>query len=300
MHADPSSPDFYRRLGVSEDATDEELRAAWKAVRKELHPDGKPDALVGHYNAMSQNVTEAYQTLTRPAEKAKYLRNRARGTEHQQHQPPPYEEPPQEAHQPPPQDPPNADEARKDTYDEDADWSDVWDEAWTIFDEAAGDPEESRQAESQPGAPGGIVQSGVLNRLPGPVHRLAIYTAGSWLWLLAAVVTWNLPFWGAEAVAVLFALVVPVVAGGILFLTMKAAIALSAVERAVGFLMPTQGRFTAIWFSRRVIESAVIAPLFILLATVFSGLWGLLSLGAIVYVVLWAVEFFRWRAKSRG
>jgi DnaJ-class molecular chaperone len=56
MPADPSSGDFYKRLGVAPDAKPEEIKAAFRAMRKELHPDSRPESLRGHFNRMMQNV----------------------------------------------------------------------------------------------------------------------------------------------------------------------------------------------------------------------------------------------------
>ncbi len=66
MNANPSSADFYERLGVAPDATPEQITAAFKAMRKELHPDSRPESLRRHFDGQMQNVNEAYQTLADP------------------------------------------------------------------------------------------------------------------------------------------------------------------------------------------------------------------------------------------
>jgi DnaJ-class molecular chaperone len=74
MQADPSSADFYKRLGVAPDATPEGIRMAFVAMEKgkEVHPDGKPPPLQDHFTHMLQNVNEAYQTLKDPRARKKY------------------------------------------------------------------------------------------------------------------------------------------------------------------------------------------------------------------------------------
>lgn len=135
----------------------------------------------------------------------------------------------------------------------------------------------------------------VVHRIPGPVHRVAIYTAGSWAWLAGCYVLWQLPFVG-PLVAVVVGLGVPAATGLVL---LKTAFALPTVERLVGFLVPSGGRFTTMWFARRLLEAAVLAPVLFFVASIFSGVFFLLSLGALVYVGLWVAEFYRWRGRRQ-
>lgn len=64
--------DLYEVLGVSPDASTDEIAAAFRAHAKALHPDRNP----GDAGAAEQfkNLTLAYQTLTRPRSRAAYDR----------------------------------------------------------------------------------------------------------------------------------------------------------------------------------------------------------------------------------
>lgn len=84
MNANPSSADFYERLGIAPDVTPEQIAAAFKAMRKELHPDSRPESLRRHFDKLMQNVNEAYQTLSDPPARAKYDAKRRAGAQGQQ------------------------------------------------------------------------------------------------------------------------------------------------------------------------------------------------------------------------
>ncbi len=62
-------PDFYKILGISINATDEEIKMAFRLRAKRLHPDvnQSPDAL-----AQFQLLAIAYETLTDPEKRKKY------------------------------------------------------------------------------------------------------------------------------------------------------------------------------------------------------------------------------------
>ena len=65
---------FYEILGVSDKATQDELRAAYRRLVKQSHPD------VGGSAAIFDMVTEAYRTLEDPIRRAAYDASRRPGS----------------------------------------------------------------------------------------------------------------------------------------------------------------------------------------------------------------------------
>ena len=55
--------DYYGTLGVSQDATPEELKRAYRKLARELHPDVNPDEQA---QARFREVTAAYEVLSDP------------------------------------------------------------------------------------------------------------------------------------------------------------------------------------------------------------------------------------------
>ena len=65
----PRSEDFYVRLGVNANATEKEIKSAWKEFAQQWHPD-----VCKHFNAKTvfQLGSEAYNVLSVPDERSKY------------------------------------------------------------------------------------------------------------------------------------------------------------------------------------------------------------------------------------
>ena len=63
-------PDYYAVLGVAHDATDAEVRAAWKGQLSEAHPDrararGLPDEFIEVAEAKAAAINAAFDTVMR-------------------------------------------------------------------------------------------------------------------------------------------------------------------------------------------------------------------------------------------
>ena len=63
--------DYYEVLGVEKNATDEEIKKAYRKMAKKYHPDANPDNKQ-EAEAKFKEVNEAYETLSDPSKKAQY------------------------------------------------------------------------------------------------------------------------------------------------------------------------------------------------------------------------------------
>ena len=65
-----ATPDFYETLGVSRDAKDDEIKSAYRALARKLHPDRNPDD--AEAEAKFKEVSEAYSVLSDGDKRAAY------------------------------------------------------------------------------------------------------------------------------------------------------------------------------------------------------------------------------------
>jgi curved DNA-binding protein CbpA len=73
-------PAYYDVLGLEATATPEEIRASWKRLIQENHPDHAPPSEREAATVRAAAINEAYQTLIDPQRRARYDRATQRMT----------------------------------------------------------------------------------------------------------------------------------------------------------------------------------------------------------------------------
>lgn len=69
-------PDYYTLLGVSPDATQRQLKTAYRQRMKEVHPDLAAPEDKDQREILSKQINEAYFTLSDPMKRRRYDRHR--------------------------------------------------------------------------------------------------------------------------------------------------------------------------------------------------------------------------------
>ncbi|MBS3787840.1 DnaJ domain-containing protein, partial [Candidatus Bipolaricaulota bacterium] len=64
--------DYYDILGVDEDASEDEIKKAYRKRAKKYHPDMNPDLDKEEAEEKFKEVTEAYEVLSDPDKRAQY------------------------------------------------------------------------------------------------------------------------------------------------------------------------------------------------------------------------------------
>ena len=66
--------DYYKVMGVPKDATASQIKKAYRKLALTNHPDKHPESEKEHYEAIFQEVTEAYEILSDDEKRGRYDR----------------------------------------------------------------------------------------------------------------------------------------------------------------------------------------------------------------------------------
>ena len=69
--------DYYAELGVAKDASDKEIKKAFRKLAREFHPDSHPDDPAAE--SRFKEINEAYETLSDPETRTEYDHAREMG-----------------------------------------------------------------------------------------------------------------------------------------------------------------------------------------------------------------------------
>ncbi|HKR82509.1 MAG TPA: DnaJ domain-containing protein [Candidatus Saccharimonadales bacterium] len=71
-HKSGDEDDYYKRLGVGREATQEEIKKSFRKLSKELHSDSNSNGTTPEMDERYKGITEAYSTLYDPAKRKHY------------------------------------------------------------------------------------------------------------------------------------------------------------------------------------------------------------------------------------
>lgn len=275
---------YYEVLEVSEDATQEEVKAAYKKVMRDYHPDNFRDAdkewIRKTAESRSKAANAAYDTLKNPQKRADYDRNLAlvreqAGNEERWA----WEEQHRQEEEERAQDPweawnawEAAQEAEEDSSDEQDNWDD-WEgedeagEGWTEWEEDIPRPSPPTPAMPPPSDLLGLA-SWTAERIPTPVHLLCGAMLSGFGWTLAFLLVSQQSFLVGSILTLVFLAAIPV-AGGLLWFNGFSLSRTGMVLVALGGGLPV-----------------------LVVVSVIPGLNWLMFLGAVVWAVIMVTDMY--------